>query len=154
MVADGLTDALALPGNHYLVGTALVEDYETPEVLAGYLLAAAAVSGGQDTLIQAVLTEAKLLENLKLLTSGDLPQAVADRYAEASLATERSPMTQDALLEYFDTADVSSRAYALAVDVTGETTLGLIEADPLAGKNPPAILTDGEWVALQSICEN
>ncbi len=154
VVGDGLTDALALPGNHYLVGKALVEDYETPEVLAGYLLAASALSGGQETLIQAVLSEAKLLENLKLLTTGDLPQSVADRYAETALAAERTPVTDSSLMEHFNEARVSSRAYALAVDVTGETTLGLIEADPMAGKNPPAILTDGEWVALQGICEN
>lgn len=154
VVPDGLVDALALPGNHYLVGRALVEDHETPEVLAGYLLAAAKVSGGQDALIKSVLEEAKLLENLKLLTSGDLPQAVADRYAEAALSKARMPLTDDTLLNSFSEVRVSSRPYALAIDVTGETTLGLIEADPMATQDPPAILTDGEWVALQGICEN
>jgi len=154
VVPDGLTDAVALPGNHYLVGRALVEDYETPEVLAGYLLAAAAASGGQQTLIRAVLDEAKLLENLTLLTSGELPQTVAERYAETTLTAERANPSDAAMLAKFSAVYVSSRPYALAVDVTGETTLSLIEADPMATQNPPAILTDGEWVALQSICES
>ncbi len=154
VVPDGLTDVVALPGNTYLVGRALVEDFETPEVLAGFLLAASAASGGQDTLIKAVLKEAGLLENLKLLTTGDLPQAVADRFAESTLSATRTPVIDAALLRRFEAVEVSSRPYALAIDVTGEATLSLIEADPMAAQNPPAILTDGEWVALQGICES
>jgi hypothetical protein len=39
------------------------------------------------------------------------------------------------------------------LDTTGESVLGLIEADPYAGKVPPPLISDGDWISLQNICE-
>ena len=52
-----------------------------------------------------------------------------------------------------ETAEVSSAPYAYALDLTGETTLPLIEADPYAGSaTGRQVLRDGDWVRLQGIC--
>ena len=61
--------------------------------------------------------------------------------------------SNDALLAAFAAAGVTSRPYAYALDVTGEGTLGLIEADPLAGTSARPVLEDGDWLRLQQICE-
>ncbi len=61
-------------------------------------------------------------------------------------------MDDERLLERFRQINLSSTAYARALDPTGETTLGLIEADPFKGTSPAAILEDNDWVSLQGIC--
>lgn len=154
VVPDGVRDVVVLPGNHYIVGRSLVEDYETPEVLAGYLLAARIRSGDSLANTRAVLEQASVLEALRLLTSGDLPQSAADRFAENLLSQVQAPLVSEGILPAFQRAQLSTRPYAYAVDVTGETTLPLIEADPVRGENPRDILSDSAWVELQGICEN
>ncbi|MDG2340738.1 MAG: hypothetical protein P8L32_06035, partial [Paracoccaceae bacterium] len=154
VVPDGLTDAVALPGNHYLIGRALVEDFETPEVLIGYILSESLRSGGSIGTVQDVLEGTRFLDNVRLLTTGTLPSDRIAEFAEITLSAERDPRINGELLHKFNEISVSSRPYAFAVDLTGETTLDLIEADPMAAQNPFPILSDGEWVALQGICEN
>lgn len=154
VVPDGLTDTLALPGYHFLIGRSLVEDHETPEVLIGYLLAENRRAGGASGTIRGVLESASFLDNVKLLTTGSLPEDRISNYAEDMLSTTRQIDIDTNLLSDFEAVRVSSRPFAYALDVTGETTLDLIEADPMATQNPLPILSDGEWVALQGICEN
>lgn len=154
VVPDGVRDVVVLPGNHYIVGRSLVEDFETPEVLAGYLLAERIRAGGTQAATNAVLETANIFETFRLLTSGDLPQSAADRYAEFILSETRAPLTGPELIPAFEAVQVSTRPYAYSIDVTGESTLLLIESDPMQGKNPPAILSDSAWVGLQSICES
>ena len=153
VVPDGLQDVIALPGHHYVVGRALVEDHETPEVLAGFLIAERIRTNGSEDLIRDVLDQGGLIDNLRLLTTGNLPEGVAASYAELLLSQSRTPLIGPEILPAFSASKISSRPYAYAVDVTGETTLDLIEADPMAGRTPPAILSDSEWVELQGICE-
>jgi len=154
VVPDGLTDTLALPGHHFLVGRSLVEDHETPEVLIGYVLAENRRARGASGTIRDVLESASFVDNVRLLTTGSLPESRISSYAEDMLSSDRELSITANLLSDFETVRVSSRPFAYALDITGETTLDLIEADPMATQNPLPILSDGEWVALQGICEN
>ena len=58
----------------------------------------------------------------------------------------------ETLLAGFEAWSVRAAPYAYARDETGETTLGLIEADPFADGAPPALLSDSDWLRLQAIC--
>ncbi|MFP3422168.1 hypothetical protein R0K19_22640, partial [Bacillus sp. SIMBA_161] len=59
----------------------------------------------------------------------------------------------EALLEGFARAELASSPFAYSVDPSGESTLGMIEADPFRDAAPSRdLLSDGEWVSLQSIC--
>ena len=58
------------------------------------------------------------------------------------------------LLDRFRSAGIASSPYAYALDPSGETVLGLIEADPFRDVAPPPILPDGEWISLQTICQD
>jgi hypothetical protein len=49
-------------------------------------------------------------------------------------------------------ANLRTTPYAYAVDITGETTLQLIEADPMSGKETRPVLSDADWLRLQGIC--
>ena len=58
----------------------------------------------------------------------------------------------DPLIAAFDRAEIRSTPFAYALDITGERTLALIEADPRAGEGSRQVLSDADWVRLQGIC--
>lgn len=56
------------------------------------------------------------------------------------------------MLPLFAAAQLPSTPYAYSIDITGETTLSLIEGDPMEDQDVLQVLTDGEWISLQGIC--
>lgn len=151
VVRDGVTDAVALPGGIVLLSGKLLEKLQDPEPVAGYILAAILRAGVSDPVLP-ILRHAGLVATVRLLTTGHLPVGAVDGYAESLLATKPAAVDDERLLEKFRQVNLSSTAYARAVDPTGESTLGLIEADPFKGSSPAAILPDNDWISLQSIC--
>ncbi|PRY21186.1 hypothetical protein CLV78_11059 [Aliiruegeria haliotis] len=147
----GVADTVSLPGGLMLLDRSLVEDHESPDVVAGYILAESQRAAERDPL-QSLLEAAGPLDTLRLLTTGHLPDDTIKAYAETLAATAPAPVSESALLERFASARVTSTPYAYARDVTGESTLGLIEADPMRGGDAQTVLDDGNWVALQGIC--
>lgn len=149
VMRGGLAEALPLPGGLILLSRTLVEDHEDPAVIAGYILAETARPADP---LRALLAHAGPLATFRLLTTGALPESALDAYAEHLLASPPTPPEEAALLARFADAQVTSTPYAYARDVTGESTIGLIEADPMRGTTPPEIVNDGDWVRLQEIC--
>jgi hypothetical protein len=129
----------------------VVEDHENPDVLAGYILAEVARRDGADPL-QTLLESAGPRATLRLLTTGHLPQDVLETYAEGLITRPPAAVDTAELLRRFAEARVPSTPYAYALDVTGESSLPLIEADPMRGGDGVAVLEDSAWVALQGIC--
>ena len=151
VVRDGVPDAVALPGNTILINRALVEDYEEPDVVAGFTLAAMTRAQVQDPLAE-ILSRAGMGATIKLLTSGTLPDPVLRAHAHYLLTGDLPRPDAETLLAAFDRAQLRSTPYARAIDVTGETVLPLIEADPHARSAPPPLMSDGNWLRLQAIC--
>lgn len=151
ILPEGMTPALTLPGRIIALNRTLVESRDGPEALAGFALAEAARTTVADPLIP-VLDHAGVTATLRLLTTGSLPAASIDGYGEEAL--QRAPVALDevALLDRFQAARVPSSPYAYALDPSGETTLGLIEADPWRNGPPTPLLSDGDWISLQAIC--
>ncbi len=154
VVRDGLDGALQLPGRMILIGRDLIEGYDDPDVVAGFILAEQARTSRSDPL-RHVLNNTPLRATFQLVTTGALPEGALTSYAERVLALPLPPAPNAVVLERFAEAGVRSSPYAYARDVTGETTLGLIEADPYAASPPgQPVLSDGDWLRLQSICGN
>lgn len=151
IVPDGPDRALYLPGGLIVMTRDLVEDTEDPAVVAGHVLAALGRGQAEDPLV-AVLEHAGLGATVKLLTTGDLPSEALRGYAEALLTRRPAALDTDRLIAFFDAAQVPSTPYAYARDITGESTLALIEADPMAGREAPLLLSDGDWISIQGIC--
>ncbi len=151
VVSDGVETALNLPGGVIVVNRKLAEQTEDPEVLAGYVLAEITRSALRDPVI-AVLGHAGLMATFGLLTTGELSSDAVALYSETLLKATPAALDDERLLERFRQVNLSSTAYARAVDPSGETTLGLIEADPFKGQSPAPILDDNDWVSLQGIC--
>jgi hypothetical protein len=151
VVPSGPEGALYLPGGLLLLNRTLVEDHDAADVVAGYMLAATEQASHIDPM-ELLLQKAGGAATLHLLTTGQIEDDVLRDYAETLLATPLPAPNADLLLDRFATAKVSSSPYAYAVDVTGETTLELIEADPYRGAETPRLISDGDWISLQEIC--
>lgn len=147
----GVRTTAHLPGGRILVGRSLVEDHETPDVVAGYILAETLRREAQDPMAR-LLAAAGTFATFRLLTTGEFPPGKLGAYAEALLSAEPEPVPEEALLARFAAAKVPSSSYAYAVDITGESTIGLIEADPMWQDGAVPVLDDADWVSLQGIC--
>ena len=148
-----IPDTISLPGNIIAASAALAEDFETPEVMAGYLLAEATRRAAQDPL-ETFLSDAGLGVTFRLLTTGEIAEEAIHAHAARLLSRDTAMVETGALLERFEAAEISSQPYAFARDVSGESVLGLIEADPMRGGAGPVVLNDADWVSLQEICSN
>ncbi len=147
----GTRDTLVLPGRLLLLDATLVEDHDSPDVAAGYMLKALGDRRAHDPMVP-LLEHAGFLTTFKLLTTGQMSNDRLASYSEALLKTEEPPLDNSAIIAQFKSARVSATPFAYGVDVTGEATLPLIEADPFRGAEAPRLLSDGDWVSLQGIC--
>ena len=152
VVRGGVDGTATLPGGTILIHRSLVEDYEEPDVVAGFIVAERLRARAHDPLGR-LLDHAGIGAAFRLLTTGDPGDAALRSYAEYLLAdAPLQPVSDQTLLEGFAAWSIRSTPYAYARDVTGEETLSLIEADPFAAEAPPPILSDGDWLRLQGIC--
>ena len=83
---------------------------------------------------------------------GQLDPASVAGYGSTLLTTPPLAVPNAALLARFAAADVPSTPYAKAFDPTGNASQALIEADPLARGERRPLMTDSDWIGLQSIC--
>ena len=150
VLPGGVPASAHLPGRIILLNRAIIEDHDDVDVAAGYILAEKVRAEARDPLA-ALLDHAGLVASLRLLTTGALPADTLDAYAEHMLTDARKDSDPEALLTAFEAADLRSTPYAYARDITGETTLALIEADPRARTGSREVLSDADWVRLQGI---
>lgn len=151
VLPDGLKQSAHLPGPITLLPVSAVQGQRTPEATAGFVLVEGLRAEAVDSMVP-LLRYAGLMATVRLLATGELPAGALAGFGEAFLATPTSPLTDEAVLKVFQTAKLSSTPYGYALDATGETTLGLIEADPWRNGSPTPVLRADEWEALQAIC--
>lgn len=151
IMRDGVRGTAHLPGSTVLISSSLFEDHDEPDVVAGYLVAERLRQEKFDPLLH-LLRESPVWASFRLLTTGDLAEDTLRDYAETLLTMPQYPLDTQTLLAGFEAWSVRATPYAYAQDVSGETTIGLIEADPFAGKAPPPVMSDADWLRLQAIC--
>lgn len=148
----GVRDALHLPGGLIVLNRALIEDFEEPDVAAGYIIAEQLRASQTDPL-ETLLRTSGILASFNLITTGTLSNEALDAYAQHVLTEPRPELSDAETLAGFAAAGLRSSPYAYAMDISGETVLGLIEADPMAGRDARALLKDSDWIRLQNICD-
>jgi hypothetical protein len=151
VLGSGLATATHLPGGLILVSRGLVENHETPEVVAGYILVERAAARAGDPLLR-LLDRTGTGAAFALLTRGRIPDDQLRDYAEYLLSAGETTLPRDRLLAAFAEAELRVTPYAYARDISGEATVALIEADPVPPEAARTVLSDGDWVALQGIC--
>ncbi len=148
---SGVDGARHLPGGIVLLDRAQIEDYDQPDVAAGFILAEVQRAADRDPMA-ALLDHAGFLATARLLTTGALPDAVLDSYGERLFTSAPAALAKEPLLERFGAAGVRITPYAFALDQTGETTIGLIEADRIAAEDAAPLLPEADWARLREIC--
>jgi len=136
---------VALPGGLLAVPRAALADTDDPLVFAGEVVAARAGigAGGRDPLA-TVLESAGLRATFVLLGTGRLPAAALGDHAAALL--RRAPELADdgTLAAAFAAARLAPGPWAAA---TGHPL-----AVPEGDEDTPPVMSDADWVSLQSIC--
>lgn len=150
VLGSALKETTHLPGGTILIAHTLVEDYETPEVLAGYILAEDLRRSQSDPLAR-LLAVAGLRSALTLLLQGRVPEDGLKRMAEGVVADSPAHVSDTDMIARMTAAKVPTEPYAYARDFSGESTEPLIAAN---STDTPPILDDGNWIALQRICED
>ncbi len=153
-----LTSA-ALPGGMILLNRRLVENFDQPEVAAGYVLLERVQSMRRSPL-ERLLDSAGFLVSLRLLTTGRIEPSVLDAYASSLLSRPTRLPDTSLLLAAFARARLPAAPLArslasgpgTAPGTTAGTTAALIEGDPLRGKTYQPLLSDAAWLRLQAIC--
>lgn len=139
--------AVALPGGLIAVDSGALRAADDPAVAAGYVLASLAALPDAGAL-GAVLEQAGLATTFRLLTTGDIPDAILHDAANAALARAVDPIQ---LRDLMAAAQIPQPPYLAAVDAqTG--SMPELAPDPLDGRAVPLILGDDDWVTLQNIC--
>lgn len=151
VLREGLKVTAHLPGNIILLPQDLLNQTDGADAVAGYVLAELYRSRTKDP-ASVVLNHAGLVATIRLLATGELPVNSLAGYGEALLESPEQTVDPTSLLPDFKAAEVSSSAYALSLDATGAKTLPLIEGDPFLAGSPHPVLPDGNWLALQQIC--
>ncbi len=143
--------ALHLPGGVIVLDRSVFEDWEEPDVAAGYILAELALQVERDPLGD-MLDVIGAWENFRLLTTGEVSEDALDTYAEYLMTAQKNDPNIVNLLALFEASDVPATPYARARDITGESVLELIEGDPMQGKETEPLLPDSTWLRLQGLC--
>jgi hypothetical protein len=151
VMREGVSTSAHLPGGVILVGRALIEDQDGPEVLAGMAIMERLRAEMSDPILP-VLRHAGLTATFRLLTTGVLPASSVEGYGEALLTTAAGPVPDDLALPRFRAAGVPTSPYARLIDPEGSATQGLRANDPMAGLVPQPLMNDSDWVGLQGIC--
>lgn len=154
IMSDMPPHTLHLPDGTILLSAALLHRHEDPEVIAGFILAERARAAELPPLVDLQRNAGGLRASAQLLTSGSLPPEGLNRHAQILLHRPPEPPEETMLLSYFEAADVASSPYGYALDPSGESTLALIEADPMRGKERRNLISDSDWLRLQGICGN
>ncbi|MCH2165313.1 MAG: hypothetical protein MK098_11760 [Marinovum sp.] len=141
-----------LPGGLILMSREILEDTPDPEIAAAFVLAEDLRARTNDPLNQ-VLEHAGFWATGQLLTTGQLPQDALAAYASHVMTAPPQDLPLEVVANGFEAAKLHTRPYALELDITGESVVALIEADRLTNQEVPAVLSDNDWLRLQTICQ-
>lgn len=151
VLPSAIPDTLSLPGGIIVADAALVENHDTPEVLAGFLLAESVRRSEIDPMLR-LLSEAGLGVTLRLLTTGRIDSDALHAHAVTLLSHEARPVSDEALIARFEKAGLSVVPYARAIQRAAADQQALIYADPMRGLPQTTLISDADWISLQDIC--
>lgn len=139
-----------LPGGRIVMGRELVEDYDLPEVLAVELLAAGLAAETGDPLLE-LLEHGGAGAALRLLSTGRVPVEAIARRAHGLVTEPPANDVPEGLSDRLRQAEIDAVPYRTARHLDQGTAMPV--SAPARTPTRP-VLSDNDWVALQTICEN
>jgi hypothetical protein len=145
VMRGGLDHIITLPADTVLIPRAYVENYDSPDVLAGHLLSAQLRVQEGDPLID-LLKQSGVIANFRLLTTGSLPAKAQRAYSEYVVRTVPVAASPEELANMFQKTGLSPIPYATA---QGMSDLGNVIVTPRA----QPLIEDADWLRIQAICQ-
>jgi len=145
VVREDIDTALALPGGIVVLGYSAIEDHDGPGPAAAQVLVALERAEMLDP-IARLLQASGPWSAIRLMTTGEVSDEDLRAYADRLVANPPPRVPAPRVIERFAAAALGAEAYTSARGVAGATAL------PAPRTTERAILSDGQWVALQSIC--
>lgn len=142
------TTPVLLPGNVILMPLSVIEQAQSPDVLAGWVLSANS-NFLRGHVLRPLLEDVSIWTVMKMLAAQDLSGSEKSALARAALSAEFQRPRVSTLLNAFDGAEISTTAFAKA-----ENMPELLQRDPYPAGSPRPLLKDGEWVGLRDICRD
>lgn len=142
-----------LPGNIVLLDRELIDIHDTPDVLAGHAIAEFA-RAQQISALTELMRDAGTFHSLRFLATGQMSDTAMQRHADQMVSRPKTDISSAALVAAFETARIPARPYAINSDETDQVKERLLGRDPYVAGVSPTILSDNDWVTLQSICES
>ena len=152
VLPSALAQTAHLPGGWILISHTIVEDHETPEVLAGFLLGEDLRRNTTEPLV-IYLQRAGFKALLGLLTKATIPPEAIQQAAERTIAAAPVPIDMKTLAQNAVAAGFDPLPFGSAYDFSGETAQIMRETMEQAEYQIMPLLSDGDWIALQRICE-
>jgi hypothetical protein len=151
-VVEGLPglDAGHLPGQIVVLSRDLIERLDSPEALAGWLLAEELAADLRDPMLDA-LRHSGMRATLTLLSTGNLPDRVLAGYAAARLVRPTQLPDAAALVRRLHGLGVTAGPYAGSLPPSAARLAAILSTDDERGTIP--LLSDGEWLTLQAVCQ-
>lgn len=151
VLPEGVEQPLHLPGDVIILPRRLIEQANGPEAAAGAALVERLRSRAVDPIIP-LLDHAGLRATFALLTTASLPDNAFTGYGETLLRATPPALPDATVLAAFESAQIPSTPYAVAIDPDGKTTAAIAAGDPYKSLAPSPLIPDESWVALQGIC--
>lgn len=152
-VVDGLPgfEAGHLPGQIVVLSRDLIERLDSPDALAGWLLAQELAAQARDPMLD-VLRHTGTRATLTLLSTGNLPDRVLSGYAAARLMGATPLPDAAALAQRLHGLGVAAGPYAESLPPAAARLAAILSTDEMRATAP--LLSDGEWLTLQSVCQD
>ena len=144
----GDTLATHLPGHVIALNRSLLDTFDDPGVAAGFALAEAVAAHDQDPL-ERLLKDAGMITAFRLLTTGEISADVLAEHANTLSSLPPASPDETALADVFKASDIRPEPY-----IEARKRLKLAPLD-LAARNisqSRPVLSDGDWVRLQTAC--
>lgn len=139
---------VSLPGRIILLPRSLIEQ-DSPEALAGAVLVQDLAAQAEDPLL-ALLRHGGIIATFNLLTSGKLPQETFDGYIVHQMNKPEVQIPHETIVETFKEARIPLAPYARWAHSPDEATL--VAADSHRDLATSPLLSDDDWIAIQSVC--
>ena len=104
--------------------------------------------------MEALIQNISLISTFRLLTTGLINDVTLMDYADYLVTRPQDSIQTNKIIKAFYNTKLSLLPFAKAIDITGEGSFELIEADEIKKSSIETSLPDANWVSLQNICNN
>ena len=139
-----------LPGRIVLLSRGLIERVDSPEALAGWLLAEELAATARDPLLE-VLRQTGLRATFGLLSMGSLPEGALTGHGRLALQQRTTWPPAEDLAARLAALSIAPGPFAASLP-SGQSRLAAALSEDLPPG--PALLSDGQWLTLQAVCQD